>query len=145
MTSVTVPVPLRIVASLPSPGFARLTVAGEINLATAPMVGMRLLAVIREYHPAVVEVDLAEVTFMDCAGIGVLVAVRAAALGTPCQLWVTGSQGLVERILDVTGLLAVLTAPAVPDCPQPPRLSRWRPRLGRHTPAVPVAAVTLAA
>jgi anti-sigma B factor antagonist len=142
---VTVPMPLRIAVNFPSPGNVRMAVAGEIDLATGPILSTRLLAVMREHHPVVVEVDLGKVTFLDCTGISVFVAARAAAVSTRCELWVTRPQGLVSRVLDVTGLLTTLTAPAVPDDPAPPRLNRWRPRFGRRAHAAPAPTTALAA
>jgi anti-anti-sigma factor len=80
------PAPLRIDVSFPLPGTARLSVAGEVDLPTAPMLGMRLLTVIEAHHPAVVDVDLGEVAFMHCSGIGVLAAVPNAVEHVGCQI-----------------------------------------------------------
>ena len=88
----TVPVPWCIEVSFPSPGTARLTVTGDIDLATAPKLGMQPLIVMTEHSPAVIDVDLAAVTFLDCSGIGVLVAVRNAAEQTGCEVWISHPQ-----------------------------------------------------
>jgi len=37
--------------------------------------------------------------------------VRDAAVQADCQFWVTGPRPIVHRILDLTGLLSILTAP----------------------------------
>jgi anti-anti-sigma factor len=115
----TVPVPWRIKVSFPRPGTARLSVAGEVDLTTAPTLGVRLVVVMKAHHPAVVEVDLAEVTFLDCAGIGMLVAVRDTADHTGCQIRITHPQPMVARVLDMVGLLGPLTAPIAPADPPP--------------------------
>jgi anti-anti-sigma factor len=115
----TAPVPLRTEVLFPSSGTARLAVAGAIDLATAPMLGMRLLTVMDTGHPAVIDVDLAEVTFLDCVGIGVLVMVRNTGERTGCQIRISHPRPMVAQILDVVGLLALFTAPIVPAESQP--------------------------
>jgi anti-anti-sigma factor len=84
-------------------------VVGEVDLATAHLLRDRLLGVLHEQAPAVVEVDLAGVTFLDCTGISVLVAVRNAAIRAGGQLRVANPQPIVRRVLELTGLLGVLT------------------------------------
>jgi anti-anti-sigma factor len=112
LSPVTASAPLHIVAmSCPSPATARLAVAGEVDLATAPVLRDRLLGVLRDESPAVLDVDLAGVTLLDCAGIGALVGVRNAAVHAGCQMWVSNPQPIVRRVLAVTGLLDVFTTP----------------------------------
>jgi anti-anti-sigma factor len=123
------PVPLRIEVSFPSPGTVRLAVAGEIDMATAPMLGMRLLTVMDAHHPAVVDVDLAEVSFLDCSGIGVLVAVRNTAEKVRCQIWLSHPQPMVAQVLEAVGLLARFTAPVAPVVlPAPRSAPSWTAR-----------------
>jgi anti-anti-sigma factor len=120
------PVPLRIEVSFPSPGSVRMAVAGEIDLATAPTLGMRLLTVMDAHHPVVIDVDLAEVGFLDCSGIGALVTVRNAAEKSGCQVWVSHPQPLVATVLEVLGLLTVFTAPVVSaEVPRPWSMPSW--------------------
>jgi anti-anti-sigma factor len=102
---------LHIDTIYPSSDTARVAVTGEVDLATAPMLRDRLLDVLHDEAPAVLDVDLAGVTFLDCTGISALVAVRNAAVRTGRQMWVTHPQPIVRRVLDLTGLLGVLTAP----------------------------------
>jgi anti-anti-sigma factor len=101
---------LHLDVSWPAPSTARVAVVGEVDLATAHLLRTRLLGVLRE-QPAVIDVDLAGVTFLDCTGISALVAVRNAARHTGRQVWVIHPQPVVRRILDMTGLLGPLTAP----------------------------------
>jgi anti-anti-sigma factor len=122
------PIPLRIQVCFTSPDSVRVAVAGEVDLATAPILGMRLLTVIDAHRPAVIDVDLAEVGFLDCSGIGVLVAVRNAAETSRCQVWVSQPQPIVATVLEVLGLLAMFTAPTVSAGAPPPR-----PALARTT------------
>ena len=123
---VTALTPLHIATmiSLP-PGTARVLVTGEVDLATAPELRETLLRVLHTQGPAVLDIDLAEVTFLDCAGIGALVAVNNAAAHAGCQVRVCHPQPIVRRVLELTGLLDVFAVepqplPAGPQHPPGP-------------------------
>jgi anti-anti-sigma factor len=109
---------MHIDTTYPSPDTARAAVVGEVDLATAQDLRDSLLKVLREHPPVALTVDLSGVTFLDCTGIGALVAVRNAAVQVDCHLRVTGPRPNVRRILDLTGLLSVLAVP--PDQAQRP-------------------------
>jgi len=104
---------LHIDTSYPSTATARVAVAGEVDLATTPALRERLLHVLRDQRPELLDVDLAEVTFLDCTGLGALVAVRNAAIRAGGQMRVSHPQPVVRRVLEVTGLLGVFTAPTI--------------------------------
>jgi anti-anti-sigma factor len=134
-------VPLGIEVSFPSPGTTRLTVAGEIDLASAPTVRMRLLAVLSDHRPTIIEVDLGGVAFLDCSGIGMLVDVRNAAVRSECLVWICRAQPMPAAILDLVGLLESFTEPVPPSqlearSPRRIRLARkaWA-MLGRNVAA----------
>jgi anti-anti-sigma factor len=111
-SSPVTPVPrLRIDTIRPSPTLARVAVIGEVDLATATQLQDRLLVVIHDQTPAVVDVDLAGVSFFDCAGIGALVAVRNLAVAAGQQMYVSHPSRMIRRLLELTELLGVLTAP----------------------------------
>jgi anti-anti-sigma factor len=103
---------LRIDTTYPSPDTAWAAVVGEVDLATARLLRDGLLTVLREHPPAVLNVDLSGTTFLDCAGVGALVAVYHAAVQVDCQMRVTGARPIVHRVLHLTGLLSILTAAA---------------------------------
>jgi anti-anti-sigma factor len=105
---------LCIETSSPSAGLVRVAVTGEIDLATAGEFYAALFGVLSTRLPARVDVDLAGVTFMDCTGLTVLVLVRRAASRIGCQLRVGDTQPIVRRVLELTGLLGVLTAAFAP-------------------------------
>jgi anti-anti-sigma factor len=114
---------LHIDTSWPSPGIALVVVAGEIDLATAHLLRERLLGVLHEQSPAVVDVDLVGVTFLDCTGIGALVSARNAAIQAGGQLRVTNAHPIVWRVLELTGLAGVLTRPGwLPPDTGPPKV-----------------------
>jgi anti-anti-sigma factor len=145
LSPVAVLAQLRIDTSYPSPATARAAVTGEVDLATATTLRDRLFDVLDGQNPSVLDVDLAGVTFMDCTGLGVLVAVRRAAARTGCQLRVTNPQPIVRRVLEVTGLLGVLTTqidqpPPVPTRSEYPSQIAPTPAALIQPPAMPVAA-----
>jgi anti-anti-sigma factor len=111
LSSVTAFAQLHVAMSCPSPTTASVAVVGEVDLATAPMLRERLLKVLHDRSPDQLDVDLVGVTFLDCAGIGALVDVRNAAVHAGCQMQVSHQQPIVRLVLEVTGLLGVLTAP----------------------------------
>lgn len=98
----------------PSPSMAVVAVDGEVDLATADLLRDRLLGLLHEHGPTVLDVDLARVSFLDCTGIGALVAVRNAAIRAGRRVWITHPQPIVRRVLEVTGLLGLFTAPDRP-------------------------------
>jgi anti-anti-sigma factor len=130
---------LHIAISCPSPIEVRIVVAGEIDLATHAVLRDRLLSALHDHSPAVVDVDLAGVTFLDCTGIGALLAAHTTALRSGCQLRVSHPQPIVGRVLEATGVLGVLTAPIESRQPLHPE-SAYRPgtRSATATPAQPL-------
>lgn len=116
---VTVLTQLRVDVSRLSPLTVQVAPAGEVDLATSPMLREVLHRVLREQAPAILDVDLAGVAFFDCSGISALVAVRNAAAQAGGQVTVSNPRPIVRRVLELTGLLDTLTAPI--DRPQPPR------------------------
>ena len=101
---------LRIESRWLSPGVAQIAVAGEIDLATTEQLQANLLDVISTGLAHRIEVDLDGVTFMDCSGLSVFVVARGAAARAGCRLQITKPQPIVRRVLEMTGLLAILTA-----------------------------------
>lgn len=130
------PVPLRIEVSLPSPGTVRLAVAGEVDLATSTLLSRQLMTMLDAHRPAVVDVDLAEVSFLDCTGIGVLVAVRDAAEKVHCRVWITHPQPFIAQILDTVGLLGQFAAPIAPPAPRSASRGTTRTRVVRMARAM---------
>ncbi len=86
-----------------------LSVSGEVDLATVPRLRDRLVRLATEHPGAIVVVDLDGVTFIDSAGLGVLVGGhrRLRARGGALHLVVSDPR-LVE-LFSSSGLDAVLT------------------------------------
>jgi anti-anti-sigma factor len=98
--------------SHPSPGTTRVAVSGEVDLYTASVLLGGLLQVLREQAPAILDVDLAAVTFLDCTGVDALVVIRDATRHAGIEMRVTHPQRIVRRVLDLVGLLTVVADPA---------------------------------
>jgi anti-anti-sigma factor len=90
----------------------RLTLAGEIDIAQVEMVLTEAHACLEGPAP-VLEVDLADVTFIDSSGLGALVQIRTAARDRGKSMELHRVPPSVVRLLEVTGLTAVF--PAVVD------------------------------
>jgi len=84
------------------PGYVLVTVAGEVDIATVPQLRQRLAGPASRGWPLIVDLD--QVTFMDAAGLGVLVgaASRAAACGG--SLHAVCARHQVRRLFAITGL-----------------------------------------
>ncbi|QEV03270.1 STAS domain-containing protein [Streptomyces viridifaciens] len=88
------------------------TACGEIDFDTAPHLQRELSRALVEHQEVVL--DLSEVTFMDCSGLGVLVRARNQADRSGRRLVLRGIGRPVDRILKLTGLgrrLAPATRP----------------------------------
>jgi anti-anti-sigma factor len=110
---------LHLDISYPSPSTARVAVTGEVDLATSTALRDRLLCVLEKQNRVLLDVDLAGVSFLDCAGLSALVAVRNAAVHAGRQMRVSNPQPIVGRVMDLTGLLGVFTVPIDQPLPQP--------------------------
>ncbi|MFI8461996.1 STAS domain-containing protein [Kitasatospora sp. NPDC085464] len=75
---------------------------GEIDLDTAPTLRRALAAALASHREVVL--DLSEVTFMDCAGLGALVQACDQADRRGRRLILRGAGRCVVRLLELTGL-----------------------------------------
>jgi anti-sigma B factor antagonist len=84
-------------------GFPVITVAGEIDVATAPQLREALHGVIAQGQATVV-LDLLAVTFLDSTALGVLVGglKRCRELGGELHVVVTDAR--IKKIFEITGL-----------------------------------------
>ena len=83
---------------------AVLTVAGELDLATAPILERGLTDV-----TGPVRLDLEAVTFIDSAGIAAVVRLYKRCQGDGCTLRIENCSRQVERVLRIAGLYELLT------------------------------------
>jgi anti-sigma B factor antagonist len=85
-----------------------LTVRGEVDVHTAPLLRVRLADLVKEGEERIV-VHLDAVTFMDSTGLGVLVGAHKAQREHGGTLELVCSEPRLLRILRLTGLDRVLT------------------------------------
>ncbi|MGC9666095.1 STAS domain-containing protein [Planosporangium sp. 12N6] len=85
------------------------TPTGEIDLLVAGPLRAAIQHALDSPYVGGVVVDLHRVTFLDCAGVGALVAGHNTATQRRTPFRVINPQRQVRRVLDVTGVLAVLT------------------------------------
>ena len=81
-----------------------IVVAGEVDMATAPLLE-RCLAAHTDHD---VTVDLAAVTFLDSTGLSTLVNARRALGAAGHTRRTTGEQDHVRTVLEIAGLLGPL-------------------------------------
>lgn len=109
MTGSTVAEPLRVTAHPASDGVLRLAVVGDVDMATAPQLRTAVLAVIDSAgRTDLVELDLAETTFLDAVGVRVLLDGHRAAAASQVRFAVRNPRGVVAQILAMTGLTDTL-------------------------------------
>lgn len=101
---------LTVEISTPAP-MARLTVSGEIDSSSAPLLREELDGLL-EGPLTELTIDLAGVTFLDSAGLCVLAAAHRR-IGSEVTLRVLASSRAVIRPLEITGLWQLLRAEQV--------------------------------
>jgi anti-sigma B factor antagonist len=99
--------PLRLENRLDS-GVALVTVTGEIDISTSALLRERLLQVITDEPRRSLVVNLAEVSFIDSTGTGVLVGIWHRVRATDASLALAAPSRQARAILDITGLTKVL-------------------------------------
>jgi len=102
---------------------------GEVDLLTAPLISARLDMLTAGPHPDLV-LDLRPVTFIDCAGLGVLCRARNRALARHGRLSLVTECTQLLRLLRHAGLADVFDVrPDLPAAPAPaPVVGRIGPR-----------------
>jgi anti-sigma B factor antagonist len=100
---------LSVAAEADGAAALRLVAVGEVDLCTAGQLRHALDAAFA--CASAVVVDLAGVNFLDSTGIGVLVHAYHTAAAAGGALSVANPQPFVRRVLEISGVLAVLTRP----------------------------------
>ncbi|BBA95544.1 hypothetical protein RVR_444 [Actinacidiphila reveromycinica] len=99
------------VRTLESAGRTRAAVSGEIDLATAPLAGDILTSCLA-LSPAGLDLDLGGVGFFDCAGLNMLLRLRARAIDLGVEVTVSAMAPCVLRILRLSGTGELFAGPA---------------------------------
>ena len=84
------------------PGYAVITVAGEVDIVTAPQLGHHLAALAGSGRPVIAVLD--QVSFIDAAGLRVLAAAARQAAARGGSLHVVSARYQVRRVFALTGL-----------------------------------------
>jgi anti-sigma B factor antagonist len=90
-----------------SPTEAVVSLSGEIDLSTAPLLSGTVGDLLTESPPRVV-LDMAGVTFCDSQGLGTLVVLSRRAAMAQSYLVLTNVGEFLLRVLDITGLRPAL-------------------------------------
>jgi anti-anti-sigma factor len=91
-------------------GRAVVHVAGAVDIASAVAFHQILLDA-DSTRPDEIVVDMASMTFLDCAGVATVMAVRGRMMARGGRLRVRNARRLVKRVLEVTGVAAGLGLP----------------------------------
>jgi anti-anti-sigma factor len=98
-------------ATLVRTGDGVIRLAGELDLASAEVVGPQLLALVAAATPGRLDVDLSGVTYLASAGVGLLLAAQAEARARDAVLrLVVEPGGAAARILELAGLAGLIDA-----------------------------------
>jgi len=141
MTGPTSQQPLRcgggdVGATLSYTALGCVRVHGDLDFRSAPLVRDALLEAISQPLGEDVQVDLAGVTFLDCAGLGALIAASNTARTRARRFVVTNPSGAARRILEICDLLDPLTRAGKPACLTDTRRAKQpRSRRGGERPA----------
>jgi anti-anti-sigma factor len=83
-------------------GVARVAVAGELDVAAAPVLDEHLTQFEGNGVKAIL-VDLSELTFLDCSGLSVFLAARHRAEANGHRLVLFGANPTARRVFELTG------------------------------------------
>jgi anti-anti-sigma factor len=106
--------PLGITTDVAEGGVAVLGVAGELVMDTADELTAAVAAVAGDERVTRVVIDLAQVVFLDMAGLSTLLQSRTDALRAGVSLRVIGPHGLVRRVLRLTDTCLLLGGEPAP-------------------------------
>jgi len=85
-----------------------LRLTGEVDMSVVDPLRDSWYATAERDAPPLIIVDLADVTFMDARGLGLLVGVRSRQLRHGGQVCLRGVPACVRTLLHLTGLLGVI-------------------------------------
>ena len=90
---------------------ARVHLSGELDVNTSPLVADQLTVLVNQGITSVI-VDVSELTFVDSTGLRAILAGREKMQTDGATLVLEGASGVVERVLDMTGLRGLLASEA---------------------------------
>ena len=81
---------------------------GDLDLAAVSTLEREWWEVIDRYHPQALVIDLSDVSFLDCSGIGVLMRAYTRQRAHGGRLEVRSARGLPRRVLAIAGVDVLL-------------------------------------
>lgn len=87
--------------------WAVLTVRGDLDLATGPLLRQRIVGLVADGHRNVA-VDLTLLDFIDSVGLGLLVAAMKRVRTVGGQMFVAADAPRIRSVFELTGLDSVL-------------------------------------
>ncbi|GAA0945474.1 STAS domain-containing protein [Virgisporangium aurantiacum] len=96
----------------------RVSVAGEVDMSSAPKLRAALAGAIESWPRRRLEVSLAGVRFFDASGIHALLDARRRAAKDGRDLVVVAAQPMVCQVLRLTGVLDVLAPDGIEKVPK---------------------------
>lgn len=106
--------PLEVTEHEPRPGTIRVTLSGELDLATAYAFDRRMLS-IELQRPKVILVDLRGLTMLDSTGLARIVSAQRRARRGGWRLVLVRGGRVVQRVLQTTRLEELLEVTSDPD------------------------------
>jgi len=88
-------------------GQHRLLLAGELDIASAPILEATIAGLCENGRSAIV-LDVRKVTFMDSTGLRAVLAADKLCRGRGHALSLAGANGAVQRLFDLTGVSGAL-------------------------------------
>lgn len=114
------PVSLTVDVTMEAPESRMVRIAGELDMATTDQVTEALDGVISLPGRTEVVIDLADLCFIDAAGVTALIHARRLADRRGVRLRARNARGAVDLVLRVTDVADLLHLPQVPsDVPLP--------------------------
>jgi len=106
---VTGPASFSVTKHILGGGVVRLALEAEIDMSCIEALAAVILQVLTIDRAAALIIDLDAVTFLDATGITALIDGRRRAAELGATYRISNPQGLVRRVLDVTGTLDILS------------------------------------
>jgi len=97
------------VSSQSAEGVVTVVIAGEMDMGVGARVDAEIGVAVTAFGVRDVVVDLSQVAFMDSAGIATLIRGRRQAAEANVGYRVVGANGMVRRVLDLTGVWQYLS------------------------------------
>jgi anti-sigma B factor antagonist len=95
------------VRDVSSAGGHRVLLAGELDIASAPILEAAITG-LRDDGTRSIVLDLSELTFMDSTGLRAILAADKLCNGNGHDLSLAGANGAVQRLFELTGVIGAL-------------------------------------